>query len=191
MKVAGQTGIWLRRIDLRDRQVCGTSGLAWLSSKHIQLFSQNWFVPKDTTFLCLLRFILFSPLLFYLSFLFYFPFFLLFSLSLLLYYFRFSFLPSIFIFLLSSFHSFLLSLPSFIPLPLFLRFFKYFPSHIYLLLISLSCHCFPWNMCVSCERNSDYHWCNWLAFFIYTRHGSSVWCSALCVYEIGSVADHL
>ena len=124
MKVAGQTGIWLRRIDLRVRQVCGTSGLAWLSSKLIYSSSHKIdSCPRTFPFFVFASSVsFFFLILFSLSFLFYFPFFFLFSLSLLLYYFHFSFLPSIFSFLLSSFPSFLLSLPSFFPLPLFLRF---------------------------------------------------------------------
>jgi hypothetical protein len=68
-------------------------------------------------------------------------FFLPFSLSLLFYYFRCSFLPSIFTFLLS--FIFICSFPSLVPIPLFLLFPLFFPSHIYLLLIFLSYPCFP------------------------------------------------
>lgn len=125
MRVAGQTGIWLRRIHLRARQVCGTSGLAWLSSKLIYSSSHKIdSCPRTLPFFVFASSVLFFFffILFSLSSLFYLSFFLLFSLSLLLYYFRFSFLPSIFSFLLFLSLLFFCSLPSFIPLPLFLRF---------------------------------------------------------------------
>jgi hypothetical protein len=145
MRVAGQTGIWLRRIDLWVRQVCGTSGLAWRSSKLIYSSSHKIdSCPRTLPF-----FVFASPVLFFfdhfifLSSLFYFPFFLLFSPSLLLYYFRLSFLPSIFSFLLSSFPSFLVFFAFFYFASVIFSFSLYFPFHIYFLHISLSYPCFP------------------------------------------------
>ena len=116
MRLAGQTGIWLRRIDLRVRQVCGTSGLAWRSSKLICSSPHKIdSCPRTLPFFVFAYSVLFPP-----------PFPILFSLSSLLYKF---FLPSIF-----SFFIILL-------FPLFLSSFHiYFPSFFYFhLFFSFSC----------------------------------------------------
>jgi hypothetical protein len=128
MRVAGQTGICLR-IDLRARQVCVTSGLAWRSSKLIYSSSHKIdSCPRTLPFFVFAR----SFSLFFFSF-FLLVFFVLFSflLSILLFFIVLfspvSFLP----YLVSFFRLsllFLCSLPSFIPLPLFLCFSYIFRS---------------------------------------------------------------
>jgi hypothetical protein len=112
MRVAGQTGIWLRTY-LRVRQVCVTSGLAWRSSKRINNSSHK----IDSCPRTLPSFVFASSVLFFF-----------FNFILLVFFVLFSFLPSI--------------LPFFIVLlfPLFLSsFHTSFPSFVFHFFSSLLC----------------------------------------------------